>query len=189
MKYASRCRSTALTGASPSSPERSSERRQRIPPRTLDQGPIPALTPGLRKYDGRFEHGVERMTPVPYQVTVDERPTYVYAKAVGELTAANVVRFLEEAYAACVKSGRSDLLLDMQLTGQSLSTTNIYNVMSQRVRDGLKLRKIAYVDSTTAVDPGMAHFAGNVAVNRGVKVHLFHTVPLAEEWLMREPDW
>ena len=129
------------------------------------------------------------MTPAPYQLTVDERPTYVCAKAVGDLTAANVLRFLEEAYAACVKGGRSDLLLDMQLTGQSLSTTTIYNVLSQRVRDGLKLRKIAYVDSTNAVDPGMAHFAESVAVNRGVKVHLFHTVALAEEWLLSEPDW
>jgi len=129
------------------------------------------------------------MTPGAYQLTVDERPTYVYAKAVGELTPANVLRFLVEAYAACVKSGRSDLLLDMQFAGPSLDTTNIYNVLSQRVPDGLKLRKIAYVDGTAAVDPGMSHFAETVAVNRGVNVRLFHTVALAEEWLLSEHDW
>src|SRR5262245_1103627 len=129
------------------------------------------------------------MTPGAYDLTVDERPTYVYAKAVGELTPANVVRFLEEAYGACLKSGRSDLLLDMQFTGPSLNTTNIYNVLSQRVPDGRNLRKIAYVDSSTAVDPGMSHFAETVAVNRGVNVRLFHTVALAEEWLLSEPDW
>jgi len=122
-----------------------------------------------------------------YQLTIEERPTYVHATAVGERTPANALRFLEEAYAACVKSGRADLLLDMQFTGPSLNTTSIYQVISQRVPDGRNLRKIAYVDSTD-VDPGMPVFAETVAVNRGVNVRLFQSVALAEKWLLTESD-
>lgn len=123
-----------------------------------------------------------------YQLTIEERPTYVHATVVGERTPANALRCLEEAYAACVKSGRADLLLDIQFTGPSLNTTSIYQVISQRVPDGRNLRKIAYVDSITAFDPGMPYFAETVAVNRGVNVRLFQSVALAEKWLSSEDD-
>ena len=122
-----------------------------------------------------------------YHLTIEERPTYVYAKATGERTPVNALRFLEEAYAACVKSGHSALLLDMQFTGPSLNTTSIYQVISQRVPDGRNLRKIAYVDSTD-VDPGMPVFAETVAVNRGVNVRLFPSLAAAEKWLLGGND-
>jgi hypothetical protein len=121
-----------------------------------------------------------------YQLTIEERPAYVYAKATGERTPENALRFLEEAYVACVKSGRSDLLLDMQFTGPSLNTTSIYQVISDRVPDGRNLRKIAYVD--TDVDPGMPVFAETVAVNRGVNVRLFPSLDAAEKWLLSGND-
>jgi hypothetical protein len=119
---------------------------------------------------------------VAYQLTIEERPTYVHARADGDLTPANALRFLEEAYAACLGSGRPDLLLDMQLHGPKLNTTNVYDVISQRVADGSKLRKIAYVPSTTD-DRSMAYFAETVAVNRGVNVRIFESVAAAERWL------
>ena len=117
-----------------------------------------------------------------YQLTIEERPTYVYARADGDLTPANALRFLEEAYAACVRSGRSDVLLDMQLHGPKLATTSVYEVISQRAADGTKLRRIAYVPSETD-DPEMPYFAETVAVNRGVNVRLFESVAAAERWL------
>ena len=120
---------------------------------------------------------------VSYQLTIEERPTYIYARADGELTPANALRFLEEAYAACLRSGRGDLLLDMQLHGPDLNTTNVYEVISQRVAYGSKLRKIAYVPFQRG-DRSMAHFAETVAVNRGVNVRLFESVAAAERWLL-----
>ena len=120
-----------------------------------------------------------------YQLTIEERPTYVYARADGELTPTNALRFLEEAYAACVRTGRSLLLLDMQLHGPDLNTTNVYEVISQRVADGSRLRKIAYVPLQRD-DRSMAYFAETVAVNRGVNVHLFETVAAAERWLLED---
>jgi len=124
---------------------------------------------------------------MPYQLTIEERPTYVYAKATGERTPANALRFLEEAYGACVKSGRQALLLDMQLAGPILNTTSVYQVISQRVPDGRNLRKIAYVDSSTG-ESDMPHFAETVAVNRGVNVRLFPSLAAAEKWLLSGND-
>ena len=118
-----------------------------------------------------------------YQLTIEERPTYVYARVDGDLTPANALRFLEEAHAACVKSGRADLLLDMQLRGPNLNTTSVYDVISQRAASGSKLRKIAYVPYKNE-DQSMAYFAETVAMNRGVNVRLFDSVTAAERWLV-----
>jgi hypothetical protein len=115
-------------------------------------------------------------------LTIEERPTYVYARADGDLTPANALRFLEEAYAACLKSGKPDVLLDMQLHGPDLNTTNVYEVIAQRAADGSKLRKLAYVPFQRD-DRSMAYFAETVAVNRGVNVRLFESVTAAERWL------
>lgn len=120
-----------------------------------------------------------------YRLTIEERPGYVYAKVVGERTPANALRFLQEAYAACVKSGRDALLLEMALSGPSLNTTHIFNVISERVPAGRGLRKIAYVQ-TELDDPAMPYFAETVAVNRGVNVRLFQSVDAAEQWLSEE---
>jgi hypothetical protein len=100
----------------------------------------------------------------------------------GELTPANALRFLEDAHAACVKSGRTAVLLDMQLRGPNMPTTSVYEVISQRAADGSKLRKIAYVPYDSG-DPSMAHFAETVAINRGVNVRIFESVAAAEGWL------
>jgi hypothetical protein len=119
---------------------------------------------------------------VAYQLKIEERPTHVYARADGDLTAENALKFLEEAYAACVRSGGAALLLDMQLQGPNLATTSVYEVISQRASDGSKLKKIAYVPFGTD-DRSMAYFAETVAVNRGVNVRLFESVAAAERWL------
>ena len=86
---------------------------------------------------------------------------------------------------ACVKSGKSCLLLEMRLSGPSLSTTAIFNVVLDRVPDGRKLRKIAYV-ATESNDPSLPYFAETVAINRGLNVRLFPDVDAAEQWLAEE---
>ena len=121
-----------------------------------------------------------------YRLTVEVRPAYLHAKVVGERTAANLLRFLEESYASCVKSGRTALLLDVGFSGPSLNTTSVYNVILQRLMDARKLHKIAYVQTNTD-DPAIPYFAETVALNRGVNVRLFQSVAEAGEWLSEEP--
>jgi len=104
---------------------------------------------------------------------------------VGDRTPANLLRFLDESYAACVKSGHDALLLEVQFSGPNLSTTSVFNVISEKVPDGRNLSKIAYVQ-TESDDPAMPYFAETVAVNRGVNVRLFQSVAAAQKWLSEE---
>jgi hypothetical protein len=118
----------------------------------------------------------------PLAVAIEERPGYLVATATGSRTPANARSFLAQAYEACVRSGRQAVLLVMRLEGPSLDRSAIFSVISGGAPDGLKLRRIAYVD-LRAADPAGPLFAADVATNRGVNVRLFGTVEQAELWL------
>jgi hypothetical protein len=122
-----------------------------------------------------------------YQVTIDERPTYLHTKVVGPRTPENAIRYLEEVYAACLRTGKTRVLLEMAFSGPSLGPSGIMRVVSERSADGAKLRKIAYVEASM---DGLqrAKFAETVAINRAVNVRLFATVEEAVRWLEESPD-
>jgi hypothetical protein len=117
-----------------------------------------------------------------YQLTVEQRRTYVHSKVVGERTAENALRFLRDSYAACMNCGNSAVLLEVHLTGPSLTTTSVFDVILSWVPDALKLNKIAYVEPSID-DATMPAFLETVAVNRGVNVRLFRDVASAASWL------
>jgi hypothetical protein len=119
---------------------------------------------------------------MPYHLTLQELPTYLHATVTGTHTPANALRFLKEVYDACLKSGQTAVLLEMNLSGPSLDATSIFRVISERSGDALKLRKIAYVDASSR-DPEKMRFAETVAVNRGVNVRLFQDLAKAKEWM------
>jgi len=118
----------------------------------------------------------------PYHLTIEHRGDYLHATVVGERTSGNALRFLQESYAACVQHGVPNLLLEMNLTGPSLGTYDIYHVITHRSPDGARLRRIAYVEGSLD-DPEQARFAETVAVNRAVNVRLFEDVAEAARWL------
>ena len=117
-----------------------------------------------------------------YRLTVEKRPSYLYTKVVGERTPENALRYLQEVYSVCANNHYSAVLLDMHLEGPSLNTTQIFEVISQRVNDGVRLSKIAYVEGEVD-DAAMPAFAETVAVNRGVNVRRFEDVASAASWL------
>lgn len=122
---------------------------------------------------------------IPYHVELEEGAGYLHANATGMRNPENALRFLAEAYEACVKQGHDKLLLEMNLTGPSLDSGSIFRVISERSGDGTKLRKIAYVD-TSFTRPEKPQFAATVAMNRGVNVRLFGDLAAAQRWI-REP--
>lgn len=121
-----------------------------------------------------------------YELSVEVRPDYLHASVTGDRTADNIARFLRDAYAACVENAKSNLLLEMRLTGSRLGTLGIYRVISDRSADGARLCRIAYVeDPLDNVEE--ARFAETVAVNRAVNVRLFTDVSEAARWLGSNP--
>ncbi len=123
---------------------------------------------------------------VPYQVTIEQCPTYLHAKVVGPRTPENAIRYLEEVYAACLRTGLTQVLLEMAFSGPSLGASGILKVISEKSADGSKLRKVAYVEASPD-GPGRARFAETAAINRAVNVRLFGSVDEAARWLADGP--
>ena len=119
---------------------------------------------------------------MPYQLTIEQRRTYVHTKVVGERTPENALRFLRDSCRACVSQGHGAVLLDVHLSGPDLTTTSVYEVISSWVPEALKLRKIAYVEDSND-DASTSAFVETVAVNRGVNLRLFRDVASAASWL------
>ena len=120
-----------------------------------------------------------------FQVTIEKRATYLHARVAGERTPENMMAFLQQVHAACMRSKRWDVLLEIQLSGPSLDVFNIFRVISARAEDGAKLGKIAYVESSMT-NKTKAVFAEGIATKRRVNVRLFDDVPGATRWLEGE---
>ncbi|MCW5590894.1 MAG: hypothetical protein KIS74_02240 [Burkholderiales bacterium] len=117
-----------------------------------------------------------------YQATFEALPSYLHARVVGPRTPENAIRFLEEVYSACQRTGHAKVLLEMAFTGPSLGVSGVLKVVEARSGDGSKLRKIAYVEASPD-GPGKAQFAETAAINRAVNVHLFDSLAQAARWL------
>lgn len=117
-----------------------------------------------------------------YESTIEEQPSYLHARVRGPRTPENAIRFLEEVYAACQRTGHAKVLLEMAFTGPSLGASGVLKVIEARSGDGSKLRRIAYVEASPD-GPGKAKFAETAAINRAVNVHLFDSVAQAARWL------
>ena len=126
------------------------------------------------------------VTPLPYELTILEHPSYLHATVTGERTPENAARYLQEVHQACVRSGKWAVLLEMNFSGPSLDMASIFRVISRQSRDGSALRRIAYVDAAAA-NPGAPRFAETVAANRGVNVRMFADVGQAARWLSSPP--
>ena len=122
----------------------------------------------------------------PYQVIIEEKPTYLHTKVVGPRTPENAIRYLEEVYAACLRTGLSQVLLEMAFSGPSMGPSGILRVVSERSADGARLRKVAYVEASMDGQQ-RAKFAETVAINRAVNVRLFENVDEAVRWLEDGP--
>ena len=123
---------------------------------------------------------------MPYHLKLEQHSAYLHASVTGSHSVANVSRFLREVGEACEARGVALVLLEVNFTGPSLGAGGIYDVISRQTAKGKTLRKVAYVDVSPR-DPGKKKFAETVALNRGVNVRLFPTVPDAARWL-DEPE-
>ena len=121
---------------------------------------------------------------MPYDLQITQRPKYLHALGTGERTVPNAMRFLKDAYDACLKARLQRLLLEMNFSGPSLDTFAVYQIISARSPEGAMLSRIAYVEASPEEEK--AEFAETVALNRSVNVRLFPDVASAAAWLERE---
>ena len=118
-----------------------------------------------------------------YHLSIQEYPAYVHARATGEMTPENALRFLVEANGACTARGKRRLLLEFGFTGPSLDGGSIYDIVSTRSSHAAVFERIAYVDASSERNAEHKRFAETIARNRGVNVRMFPSLEEARQWL------
>jgi len=118
-----------------------------------------------------------------YNVTIEQKTTYLHAVVTGQNTKENVASYLDDLLRECVSRGFSKVLIEERLDGPRLGTSDVFAIVSQAsVRTLGKMKAIAYVDINA--EGGLMRFAETVAVNRALPVTVFSSVADAEKWLL-----
>jgi hypothetical protein len=125
---------------------------------------------------------------VGYEFTVMPAPTHLHIRATGDNTRESLNRFLIDAYRAAVTRNCDSVLLELNLSGESLSVGSIYSIVCERSSDALRMKRIAYIDTNSAHVPDRAEFAELAASRLGVNARLFRSVADAERWLKSDDN-
>ena len=135
--------------------------------------------------DGRIAPDADAGMAKSYQLTIDKNPEYWHFRVTGPNTADVVRSYLADIYYACAQGDCSSILVEEDLTGRGLGLLDIFEVVTEgSERTWPYIRRIAYVDTNPEHSPPDMKFAETVAVNRGVNIHTFATVPEAVAWLV-----
>jgi hypothetical protein len=122
---------------------------------------------------------------VTYELTIEQKPTYLHAVVTGQNSRENVARYLEEVLRECIACSCLRVLIEERLEGPRLQTIDVFGIASEgpKKAHGM-LKAIAYVDVNA--EGNLMRFAQTVAVNRGLPVAVFPTVADAEKWLLSQ---
>jgi hypothetical protein len=123
----------------------------------------------------------------PYELTLDEREHYLYARITADTT--NVPMSLEYWTSILAKCRELDLkrLLVEQIIPGGLSTTEMFTLATSVAAMKPLGVKIAFVDPFPH-NYEMHQFGELAASNRGLWAKVFTTVPEAENWLLQGTD-
>jgi|KBSSwiStaDraftv2_1062776.scaffolds.fasta_scaffold35451_4 hypothetical protein len=121
-----------------------------------------------------------------YQITFEQRPSYLYVTVKGPNTAETIGRYLADIHAACLRFEQTKVLLVVSLDGPGMSMLDVYKAVAAGFDDaaGTGIRA-AYVD---LLDHSLANMllVENVAMTRGLPVRTFKDIAAAEAWLLTE---
>ena len=119
-----------------------------------------------------------------YTLNVEARAGYLYISVTGDNSLDTVNHYLTEVREACAKHKCFNLLIVENLSGPSLDTLSIYNLVASRSEQAAHIvRRLAYVDINPEHSAKDMEFAEDVAVNRGISVKVCPTIHAAEEWM------
>jgi hypothetical protein len=120
-------------------------------------------------------------------LSLKKKEHYLHVTVTGDNTPEDVREYLAEVVERCSELGYRMVLIEENLQGRRLGTMSVFTLVAERsARVGPLLRRVAYVDVNPASDMDSMRFAETVAVNRGVNLRVFATVPDAEKWLLED---
>jgi len=118
-----------------------------------------------------------------YELTIDQKPTYLHAIVTGRNSRENVARYLADILQECIARRCCKVLIEERLDGPRLGTLDVFKIASEGSSRALGVfQAIAYVDVNAGGN--LMQFAETVAVNRALPVTVFSTVADAEKWLL-----
>lgn len=119
-----------------------------------------------------------------YQITVEQRPDYLYFEVTGTNAAESVQAYLDDVLSACKKHDCYRALVHERLAGPRLKVDDVFDIASEGAMKALGIfQAIAYVDEQMG---DMSYFLETVAINRGMPIKVFRTLAHAEHWLEHE---
>ena len=122
-----------------------------------------------------------------YTLNTESRGAYLYITVTGENSLETVRDYLSEVHEICLRYQCPDVLIVENLSGPSLNTLVIYDLVSRKSAQAAHvIGRMAYVDINPEHNFKAMEFAEDVAVNRGVMVRVFSNIPEAEQWLLSQ---
>jgi hypothetical protein len=116
-----------------------------------------------------------------YEISFSDHPDYIHALVTGENSRESVVGYMEDVLRECKDRNYFRLLIEERLEGPRLEAMDVFTISSEGSMKVLGLfEAIAYVDENMGE---MRDFVETVAVNRGLPIATFATIPEAELWL------
>jgi len=119
-----------------------------------------------------------------YSITYLNKPNYLHAVVIGEVTKENVVGYLGEVVNKCIDNNIKRLLIEQKLDGPRLETDDVYQIVSElstRVEE--LFEAVAFVD-IKADNVLNSKFAETIANSRNIPVKVFFNGKDAEKWLI-----
>ena len=124
---------------------------------------------------------------MPYSLMLEPCDGYLHARVTGSNSKQTVLEYTQAIHAACVERALHAVLIEENLSGPSISLSEVLQIIEQRASAATKqLKRIALVDLNPEHDMSRMEFAEDLAVNRGVNMRLFASVAQAARWLQTE---
>ncbi len=125
---------------------------------------------------------MERRRPA-YELTLENRHNYLYAHVEGDVSRPGVaVEYLKRITDACRKAQCSRVIIDKDVP-REFGVWDIFFVATRFPKLGVEATKIAVVDKGM-LSSNRTEFSVVVGKRPGLDVHIFKTVPEAEEWVL-----
>lgn len=119
-----------------------------------------------------------------YRFSTELKDGYLHVRVFGPNDVPTTRRYVEDVIAACTREDCPNVLIEENLEGERLSLGEIFGVLSEKDREiRAAIQLSAFVDVNPRRILSNQVFAEDVAVNRGIPIRYFATVPQAEQWL------
>lgn len=116
-----------------------------------------------------------------YELQFRDGDDYLHAVVTGTNSRDTVVAYMDEVLAECRRRDLFRVLVEEHLEGPRLQAMDAFSISSEGSMKALGVfEAIAYVDEKMG---DLREFVETVAVNRGMPIATFATVPEAESWL------